>query len=291
MISLTPSDMVLPLIFRTFWRRTTVWSTKQVIKYSFSFFFSDSFVVIDLQGYTSAHWAAKRGDVEILSLLFKSGANLDVPAAFESKMLPIHWAASDGKINSIRFLLDHRQDINAQDANGCTPIVIATQYNQIPAVIYLAKNGADLTLRDSSGDTPLHWAAYKGHEELIGLHLHFSPHDLDSDDTFGQTPLHLAALKGNHDVVEFLMVDFKADHTKRDKNGLTPLELSVKKSQLKCEWVIRRLTSNNSLALLAKLGMSRLKDKRYFFVTFLHSLIRTNEYLLSQDFSVSAAGL
>ena len=45
-------------------------------------------------------------------------------------MLPIHWAASDGKIASIRFLLDRRQDINAQDCNGCTPLVIAAQHNQ-----------------------------------------------------------------------------------------------------------------------------------------------------------------
>ncbi len=118
--------------------------------------------------------------------LFNYGANLDTPSSFESKMLPIHWAASDGKIVSLQFFLDHRQDINAQDANGCSPVVIATQYNQISAVVYLTKNGADLTLRDNNGDTPVHWAAYKGYEELVGLLLHFQPHDLNSEDIFGQ---------------------------------------------------------------------------------------------------------
>ena len=102
----------------------------------------------------------------------------------------MHWAASDGKIVSLRFFLDHRQDINCQDSNGCTPVVIATQYKQITAVVFLVKNGADLTLRDNNGDNALHWAAYKGYDELCGLLLHFIPRDLDSPDIFGQVLLY-----------------------------------------------------------------------------------------------------
>ncbi len=104
-------------------------------------------------------------------------------------MLPIHWAASDGKLVSLQFFLDHRQDINAQDGNGCSPVVIATQYNQITAVAYLIKQKCDLTLRDGNGDTALHWAAYKGYEELVGLLMHCQPHHLDTEDIFGQVLL------------------------------------------------------------------------------------------------------
>ena len=32
----------------------------------------------------------------------------------------------------------------------------------------------------------LHWAAYKGHEEMCGLLLHLSPRDLEEADVFGQ---------------------------------------------------------------------------------------------------------
>ena len=101
-------------------------------------------------------------------------------------MQPIHWAASDGKIASIRFLLDHRVDINAQDGNGCTAVTIASQHNQTPCVAFLVKNGADVSLRDMNGDTALHWAAYKGHAELVGLLTHCCPQELDSDDVYGQ---------------------------------------------------------------------------------------------------------
>lgn len=59
------------------------------------------------------------------------------------------------------------------------------------------------------------------------------------------------------------MADYKADSQKRDKNGLTPLELTVKKKQVRAEWVIRRLSSANTLDLVRKLGVKRLKDCRY----------------------------
>ena len=77
-------------------------------------------------------------------------------------------------------------DVNALDANGCTPLMIATQYNQLVTVLFLIKNGADMTVKDTNGDTALHWAAYKGHNELCGLLLHFAPRDLEVSDTFGQ---------------------------------------------------------------------------------------------------------
>ena len=42
------------------------------------------------------------------------------------------------------------------------------------------------------GDNALHWAAYKGHVELIGLLSYLLPTLVDIGDTFGQTPLHLS---------------------------------------------------------------------------------------------------
>ena len=58
---------------------------------------------MDTSGFSLVHWAAKKGDIETLSILHENGANLNIPTSFDAKMLPIHWAASDGKIASIRF--------------------------------------------------------------------------------------------------------------------------------------------------------------------------------------------
>lgn len=59
----------------------------------------------DSEGHTCIHWAAKRGDYEILKYLHSAGAMLDIASTGDPRMLPIHWAASDGKIKSLKCVL------------------------------------------------------------------------------------------------------------------------------------------------------------------------------------------
>jgi len=217
---------------------------------------------LDSGGYTCVHWAAKAGNVAILQTLHINGAKLNTPSKSEHSMMPLHWAASDGKLGAIKYLLDHNVSINVQDGNGCTPVVIAAQHEQHNTVVLFLKNGADMNLRDSNGDTALHWAAYKGFSELVGLLSHTCPGAVDAADDYGQAPLHLAALRGNVDALEYLVIDCKAEMTKKDKNGLTPLDLAVKKNQLKCEWALRRLSTSSTLELVQQLEVKRISDSR-----------------------------
>ena len=75
--------------------------------------------------------------------------------------------------------------------------------------------------------------------------------------------MHLASLRGNHEIVRYLISEYAADVTKRDKNGANALDLAIKKNQLRCEWVIRQLTSNGLIDLIKKMGVERLRDKRF----------------------------
>lgn len=222
---------------------------------------------LDVQGNTCAHWAAKRGDIEILQLLSERGADFNLPTSGDAKMLPIHWAASDGKLGALRFLLQHRVDINAQDGNLCTAVIIAAQHDQAAAVAYLIKNGADMAVCDKNGDTALHWASYKGLVEVVGLLSYCCPQAIEKEDIFGQTPLHLAALRSHEEVIEYLVTDCGADLSRSDKNGMTALDLSIKKTpiqlpQLKSEWVLRRLAAKSFFDLINSYARHRFKDPR-----------------------------
>ena len=157
-------------------------------------------------------------------------------------MLPIHWAAADGRIDALDYFISKGQDVNRQDANGSTPAVIATQYGQVNTLIYLYKHGAELTLPDNSGDHVLHWAAYKGNEEILQLMLYLYPRELHTADRYGQTALHLGALRGYANIVEILMQKYHADHSLRDKSGKTALELSIEKRHYHIEWIIKKRT-------------------------------------------------
>ena len=174
-------------------------------------------------------------------------------------MFPIHWAASDGKLLVLRYLIDHRQDINSLDANGCSPLITAVQHDQANAVVFLLKNHCDTTVKDMNGDTALHWAAYKGFTQLIALLSNEMPQEINSDDEFGQTPLHLAALQGHHDSVDYLIRNCNSDMLKRDKNGSTPLDLTVKKNSLRSEWIIRQHLAGNLFGVIKGIGYQRIR--------------------------------
>eukprot|EP01035_Chromulina_nebulosa_P020159 gene20159-26172_t len=205
---------------------------------------------LDSDGYSCVHWACKKGHDEILVLLHSLGANLSIVSTCEARMLPIHWAASDGKISILRYLINHTNDMNALDGCGCSPLLIATQHNQINAVIFLTRNGCDATLKDDNGDSCLHWAAYKGLVELTAYLIQLVPYELNNPDNFGQTPLHLAALKNHYECVVYFTNDCKADLLIRDKNGSTPFDLSFKKNHSKIEWFFRCKMSKSYFQLI-----------------------------------------
>jgi len=182
----------------------------------------------DVGGHTLAHWAAKRGDMDLLELLISKGAPYLDPSTDDVAMCPIHWACTEGRLEVVRFLVDKGVSINCVDGSGCTPLLIAAQYGQADVAAYLIKKKADTSILDKNHDSAMNWAAYKGQLEIVAL-LHFLELKVDNVDSYGQTPLHLAALRGNYSVVEYLVMDCDANIKPEDANGKTPLDLAVKK--------------------------------------------------------------
>lgn len=216
----------------------------------------------DDAGYTCAHWAAKRGDVEMLDLLFSHGSLMNQQTDADSRMLPIHWAASEGKVAAIRFLLEKRVDINAQDASGCTALVISAQHNHSNCIVFLVKNGADVTLCDNSGDTALHWAAYKGFIGPLAVMAYFAPQQISQTDHFGQTAVHLASLRGEVGALEYMLSECHPDLAIKDRNGLSALDLAVKKGRIESEWTLRRALYGHTLRLVLSMGLQRAWNAR-----------------------------
>lgn len=103
--------------------------------------------------------------------------------------------------------------------------ILSLQYGRTATAAYLLGMGALNHLTDINGDTALHWAAYKGHADLMRL-LMYSGVDLQKPDNFGSTPLHLACLSGNINCVRLLCEKSNLDLEPRDKNCKTPIMLA-----------------------------------------------------------------
>lgn len=203
------------------------------------------------------------GSAGMLALLAEFKADLDRPVESGTEMRPIHWAASQGQLDSLDFLLAHGVNINSTDSKGCTPVVVATQHKQLNSVIFLVRRGADMTIPDCNEDNALHWAAYGGHLELTGLLVHCMPAQLDAPDRYGQTPLHLAVLQGHRAAAEYLSQDCLASVSCRDREGKSPLDLAASKGSVETEWFLRRVVEGGSVWRVVKhYGLKRVINSK-----------------------------
>ena len=62
-------------------------------------------------------------------------------------------------------------DVNAQNKDGDTPLMIATEYGYIGLVKLLLDSGADVNAQNKHGKTPLNIASYDCHSEIVKLLL------------------------------------------------------------------------------------------------------------------------
>lgn len=202
------------------------------------------------------------GNLAMLAMLVEFKADLDRPVTSGTDMRPIHWAASQGQLDALDFLLAHGANINSTDSKGCTPVVVATQHKQINSVIFLVRRGADMAISDCNEDNALHWAAYGGHLELTGLLVHCMPAHLDAPDRYGQTPLHLAVLQGHRAVAEYLSRDCLASVGYRDREGKSPLELAASKGSVEIEWFLRSVAEGSVWRVVRHYGIKRVINSK-----------------------------
>jgi ankyrin repeat protein len=90
--------------------------------------------------------AALNGHLDLARQLVKRGARVNRPG-----WSPLHYAASGGHLEVIRWLFQQKADLNALSANGTTPLMIAARERREAAADLLVALGADPTLHNAAG--------------------------------------------------------------------------------------------------------------------------------------------
>ncbi|HBK44096.1 MULTISPECIES: ankyrin repeat domain-containing protein [unclassified Polynucleobacter] len=120
-----------------------------------------------------------------VNLANKSGENALMMAAFDGdlptvKMLvlekkasvnkrgwaPIHYAATNGHLQIVQFLMTHGAKVNAFSPSETTPLMMAIGSGNDELIKYLLDNGADLSLRNHEGYTAIDIAQLFGKDDI-----------------------------------------------------------------------------------------------------------------------------
>jgi ankyrin repeat protein len=176
----------------------------------------------DKDGDTPLHWAAGNGKLELMKYLVEE-KGADAKAANNGGNTPLHRAASNGKLDVVKYLVIKGADAKAANNGGDTPLHRAAENGGLDVVKYLVEEkGVDAKAANNRGDTPLHWAAANGKLDLVKYLIEGKYADPKAANSGGDTPLHRAAANGELDEVKYL-IEKGADVKAADNAGDTPL--------------------------------------------------------------------
>jgi FOG: Ankyrin repeat len=78
-------------------------------------------------------------------------------------------AAGDGQADKVRRLIKDGANLNVQDAQGRTPLMIATYNKDFAVAKVLTEAGADVNIRDGMLNSPFLYAGAEGYLDILKL--------------------------------------------------------------------------------------------------------------------------
>lgn len=126
------------------------------------------FDAIDDRGrpYAFVTAAAYGGKTEILEILIKSGGDINENLC-DWRGTPLHAAVTEGKVDTVKYLIRHGAALNATDSQGNTPLHDAVSNRQIDCIYELIAAGADKSVKNMDDKTPLDLAESKGDRGIL----------------------------------------------------------------------------------------------------------------------------
>mmetsp|Transcript_33191 Transcript_33191/g.83752 ORF Transcript_33191/g.83752 Transcript_33191/m.83752 type:complete len:182 (+) Transcript_33191:23-568(+) len=103
--------------------------------------------------------AAFKGDIAMLERLVARGASVNQHDQYDRT--PLHFAAFNGHLEAVRWLIDQKADVNVSGVvNGFTPLFAACENNDLEVAKLLVEAGADTNTKSRDGRTPIQHALH-----------------------------------------------------------------------------------------------------------------------------------
>ncbi|CAG7695983.1 unnamed protein product [Allacma fusca] len=186
----------------------------------------------DGNGNTSMHYAVSHGNFDVVSILLDSKVcdpNKANKAGYTSVMLvSLAKILSDTHRQVVRRLFS-LGDVNIKAAqHGQTALMLAASHGRLDTVRLLLEAGADINIQDEDGSTALMCASEHGHGEIVKYFLTQSDCDPHITDNDGSTALSVSMEAGHKDIGVMLYAHM---HFVSPNASTSPGSMRAKKSR------------------------------------------------------------
>ncbi|KAM9154462.1 NF-kappa-B inhibitor epsilon [Pangshura tecta] len=118
------------------------------------------------QGLACLHISTLKGNLQLMKLLLRSGADINVQDGTSGKT-PLHLAVESRDREAVQYLLSKGAHVDALMYNGCTPLHLAVGRKDAAMAAILYHSGADTLLRNMEDETAQDLA--DGNDDLLAL--------------------------------------------------------------------------------------------------------------------------
>ena len=152
---------------------------------------------------------------------------VNTPSRTDQGFYPLHYASFHGQIKLIKLLVRNGANVWVKNKMGINMMHVAAQGDQAFSLTYFREKGISINSTDDEGSTPLHWACFAG-SDTASYYLQSWGSKVNAQDTVGNTPLHLAVRSAEHfpntRAIKELLIK-GASRTITEENGLKPVDL------------------------------------------------------------------
>lgn len=171
------------------------------------------------------HQSVVTGIVDDVAKILSS-TKLDINATDSMGYTALQIAAIEGQSEVVRLLIKQGADINVQDkVHGNTALHEACWRGYSRTVTTIAKSKSDLHILNNGGFAALHLCCQNGHNQSC-RELLLAGCSPDIKNNYGDTPLHTSARYG-HAGVTRILISAECRTSQQNKNGDTALHISA----------------------------------------------------------------
>lgn len=150
---------------------------------------------------------------------------------FTDHSTPLLLAIENGRIETVRFLISKKVDLNRVHPTKNTPLDLAISRKQEAVAMHLIASGADVRLADQKGHTPLMRAVHNNLKIVVQFILAKHPDTLSATSLDGENALMFASLTNNIGMIQTLCKS-KIDLNMKDNKGKTALAHGMESQNL-----------------------------------------------------------